>query len=209
MVSFGGIIMTKLATIALLSSVAFAGVAHAHTTSLGYTPGGAVGSVTFWTGSYEHGGAVGNEGTFTLQGITNPAFVAVVNANVAPTGTRPGGLVDGTNNFFWHQTSGGYTFPNSTDPNLFGGVVWWQGISFTGLTPGTYSFTCGTTCGSTQQWASLSTVGGADGTVQITLTGADIGGVVPEPSTWALLILGFGAVGGALRSRKRLAVRYA
>lgn len=34
-------------------------------------------------------------------------------------------------------------------------------------------------------------------------------GVIPEPSTWALLILGFGAVGGALRSRKRLAVRYA
>lgn len=30
-------------------------------------------------------------------------------------------------------------------------------------------------------------------------------GVVPEPSTWALLILGFGAVGGALRRRRETA----
>ena len=32
---------------------------------------------------------------------------------------------------------------------------------------------------------------------------------VPEPSTWALLILGFGLVGHALRGRRRLAVSYA
>lgn len=32
---------------------------------------------------------------------------------------------------------------------------------------------------------------------QLTLTGA----VVPEPSTWALVILGFGTIGGALRRR--------
>ena len=32
---------------------------------------------------------------------------------------------------------------------------------------------------------------------QLTLTGA----VVPEPATWALFILGFGAIGGALRRR--------
>lgn len=28
-------------------------------------------------------------------------------------------------------------------------------------------------------------------------------GGVPEPATWALLIMGFGAVGGAMRARKR------
>lgn len=39
----------------------------------------------------------------------------------------------------------------------------------------------------------------------LTATLAPVAGV-PEPSAWALLILGFGLVGGALRSRRRLAV---
>jgi hypothetical protein len=34
-------------------------------------------------------------------------------------------------------------------------------------------------------------------------------GAVPEPSTWAMMILGFGMVGGALRRRGKLQVRYA
>lgn len=32
---------------------------------------------------------------------------------------------------------------------------------------------------------------------------------VPEPATWGMMILGFGLVGGALRSRKKVTVRYA
>lgn len=32
---------------------------------------------------------------------------------------------------------------------------------------------------------------------------------VPEPATWAFLILGFGAIGGAMRRRANVAVRYA
>lgn len=36
------------------------------------------------------------------------------------------------------------------------------------------------------------------------------GGGVPEPSSWALMIVGFGAVGGAMRSRRtKLSVRFA
>lgn len=34
-------------------------------------------------------------------------------------------------------------------------------------------------------------------------------GAVPEPSTWAMMILGFGAVGGVLRRRRKVSVRYA
>ena len=191
----------------LLAAVALAPVsAFAHTTSLGYVPGFAAGEVTFWTGSYEHGGTVSNEGTFTLTGVTNPLFSSTINANVLPVNSKPTGLVDGTNNFFWNQVGSTYTFPNSVDPNLFGGVVHWQGIKFTGLVAGTYDFGCGTTCGSTQQWASLSTVGGADGTVRITLTSRDVGGAIPESSTWAMMIAGFGIAGMSLRSRRRNAV---
>ena len=35
--------------------------------------------------------------------------------------------------------------------------------------------------------------------------GAGQSGAVPEPATWAMMVLGFGAVGGALRSRRRTA----
>ena len=34
-------------------------------------------------------------------------------------------------------------------------------------------------------------------------------GAVPEPATWAFLIFGFGAIGGAMRARKRAAARIA
>lgn len=34
-------------------------------------------------------------------------------------------------------------------------------------------------------------------------------GIVPEPSTWAMLILGFGAVGGAMRQRRRASLALA
>lgn len=41
---------------------------------------------------------------------------------------------------------------------------------------------------------------------------ASVGGAVPEPATWAMMLLGFGFVGGAIRSAKRkqkIAVSYA
>ena len=33
-------------------------------------------------------------------------------------------------------------------------------------------------------------------------------GAVPEPGTWAMMLIGFGAIGGALRARRRVAVSY-
>ncbi|WP_205012854.1 DVUA0089 family protein [Sphingomonas panacisoli] len=35
------------------------------------------------------------------------------------------------------------------------------------------------------------------------------GGAVPEPATWAMMLMGFGAIGGALRRRPAVRVRYA
>jgi len=45
---------------------------------------------------------------------------------------------------------------------------------------------------------------GIDFTVQVPSISA-----VPEPATWALMILGFGLVGAAMRRRRTLTVRYA
>ena len=36
-----------------------------------------------------------------------------------------------------------------------------------------------------------------------------VGGVVPEPASWALMIIGFGGVGGMLRTRRRQTVGFA
>gem|GEM_PF-5495364 len=44
------------------------------------------------------------------------------------------------------------------------------------------------------------------GSYLLTISGpgtATIGGAVPEPATWAMMILGIGAVGFAMRSAKR------
>lgn len=49
------------------------------------------------------------------------------------------------------------------------------------------------------------------GSTALGITGGSANGVpvglVPEPATWAMMILGFGLIGGALRSRKAQAVR--
>ena len=211
---------------AIVSLGCFSGAAQAHTTSLGFVPGANPGEVTFWTGSYFHGGIATNEGTLTVTGVdvtfgpTTQAFDMIVGGNSSPVGAaKPAGLVDGTNNFFWASSpdpSFTYEFPVNTDPNLFGGIRTWQGVTFAGLNPGTYDFTCGATCGTTQQWDSLSTAGsvknlsgqglGAD-TLRFTLTGSDIGGggtngtvTVAEPAT--LLLLAAGMLGLGLRERR-------
>lgn len=41
---------------------------------------------------------------------------------------------------------------------------------------------------------------------EIVFAPASLGGAVPEPQSWALMILGFGFAGGALRRRSRSAV---
>lgn len=57
---------------------------------------------------------------------------------------------------------------------------------------------------------------GKDGAFYVTTLGTQAGigrvlriAAVPEPGTWLMLIAGFGFVGGAMRQRRRLAVRFA
>ena len=51
-----------------------------------------------------------------------------------------------------------------------------------------------------------------DGQNPITISGVvrgDVGGGVPEPAAWALMLLGFGGLGAVLRGRRAAAVRFA
>jgi len=189
----------KLANLLAGVSLAVCAVpAAAHTTSLGYVAGSVAGSVIIWAGHYNHGGVPSVEGIGTLTGVslvyssTKPFSIGVVSS-------KPLGLVDGTNNFFWSNSP--YIFPQNVDPHLFGGVVHWQGVAFTGLSAGTYDYTCGATCGSSNEWASLSTAGGNGGTVRFTLGARDINPGVPEPATWGMMLVGFGLIGATMRRR--------
>ena len=188
--------------IGVIASVGIATTVSAHTTSLGYVPGSTAGSVVIWAGHYSHGGFPPLEGTGTLTGVSL-VYSQASPFSIGPVSVKPTGLIDGTNNFFWSASP--YIFPQNVDPVLFGGVVHWQGVQFTGLAAGTYDYTCGVTCGSSNEWASLASVGGTDATVRFTLTGGDISPGVPEPAAWAMLIAGFGLTGAAMR-RRRVAV---
>lgn len=169
----------------------------AHTTSIGYVPGSTFGDVTFWTGSYNHGGTPVNEGSLTLTGV-DVLYNQTLSFDITPTSSKPSGLVDGTNNFYW-LSDGTLDQSLTSDPGTFGGVIWWQGVTFSSLVAGTYDFTCGATCGTTQQWNSL-----GSGTGRLTLTDQDVGGPisVPEPGTLGLLALG---IAGITVARRRLA----
>ncbi len=142
--------------------LAVAGYSYGHAISIGYANAGP-GSVTIWLGTYSTGhAALANEGSLSLAGVlgnpfplTQVAFNQVAGVGV---GLKPAGLVDGTTNFY---------IPNISDPNAAlvnteagfnascpacGPVDRWQGVTFAGLTAGSYQFTWIPAANPTAQW---------------------------------------------------------
>ncbi|MFT5139779.1 MAG: hypothetical protein ACI9H8_000407 [Lysobacterales bacterium] len=164
-------ILKKLSINAIcLVTVLCASIAYAHTTSIGFTPGANQGEVIFYTGSYHPNVGV-NEGTLTLTGINGTVYGPTELAfNIPSVNVKPAGLVDGTNNCY-------VTIANLVDCTLLadpirsGPVIIWQGVTFAGLQAGDYSFSCGTTCGTSDIFNSLGTGSGV-----LTLTSQTVGG---------------------------------
>ncbi len=106
-------------TVLLLAATATVG--NAHSVSVGYVVSGP-GSITVYYGAYH--GLTAAEGLVSLVG---PVTIVKAAGNVV--GTKPAGLVDGTNNFFAGACNGG----SLSTPTA------WESATFTGVPDGIYS----------------------------------------------------------------------
>jgi len=157
---------------------------------------------------FTYSGTNPTNGAFTATGtLTTSNTATTVNGRQAflitgITGTRNGSAITGL-------------IPAGTD---FGGVAIDNYLYATGpyLTDAGFGFSVAGTGnlynpyyfgGAYQEY--VRTAAGADfqNTSGITFTLTAVTGGVPEPATWAMMLIGFGAVGGVLRRRPSVATR--
>lgn len=165
---------------------------------------------------------------FIVNGTTGPTNVGVVitgNENIKPSnlGTPQAWITstDGSGlSYLDFALQAGYHFTsiefNLNTPQTTGQPAPWQVDVFsykngllekttlTGLTNSSY-ISVWTTGGETLSHVSFNTYGtpNLDGVGQLRISGLT---AVPEPSSWALMIMGFGAAGALLRRRREAAV---
>jgi len=173
----------------------------AHTNSIGYV-GDGQGGITFWYGSW-HGGTNFNEAEIKLEGANGTSYTTTINQFNLLESSTPAGLIPGTNYF----TSDGTQLVPYGDPNGGGDSYTWQGLNFTGLSAGDYTFTyiplgdvesyC-TTCSPTADWMPMDNIiRSATVTLSATLLSGDANqngildiyefGTVQQPSTPTLV----------------------
>jgi len=124
--------------------------------------------VTFWYGTY-HSGVTSKEGSFHLLG-QDVTYDSTVNFTDLVT-VKPTGLVDGTTNFYSNGTA-------LTGTNTGQAILAWQGVTFSNLLAGTYTFSYVPIANPTQTWEPWDSIILSS---QVTLTAADLG-PAPEPA---------------------------
>ncbi len=166
--------------------------------------------------TFDNDGTLGGTGTFTSTNLTN-------DGSIAPGAPGATGTLALTGNFF--QSASGFLnsqLASSSSSDLFN-------ISGTAGIGGTLALSCilGCAINTGDSFVLLDSIGALSGTFSNITTsgfrtgfafdvvydyGADlvrlnvldagiVNGAVPEPSTWAMLILGFGMIGRAMRKR--------
>ena len=112
----------------------------AHTNSIGYV-GDGQGGVTFWYGSW-HGGTNFNEAEIKLEGANGTSYTTTINQFNLLQNSTPAGLIPGTNYF---TSDGTQLVPYDPTGATNGGTqqesYTWQGLTFSGLSAGDYTFT--------------------------------------------------------------------
>lgn len=136
---------------------------------------------------------------FTFSDVNNSSFQLDSNPISTPSSifsfTAPvtNGMQNGSSfNFgtvrFFSSISGGGVFSEFGAPAGFGPQLFSGTTAMPAFSPGTFAFT------------SLS---GVPNGSTLTISAVAAAGAVPEPATWAMLITGFGVVGGSMRARRR------
>ena len=127
---------------------------------------------------------------FTGAGTTLPVIYT-------GTATFDSNLIKIVQNDSWNYTGAAFNGVRITDLSNLSAFNGWGVLPSTTMTG--FSFSTGG--GSLYvNWQGVQTFTGAT---------VALGGAVPEPASWALMLGGVGLVGGALRSRRRQAVSFA
>ena len=129
------------------------------------------------------------------NGLVADRFATATDDSGQPVGTQIGAN-------FGSVTIDGYSAPYGSLVGLIGGVYQTLGANYSGTAWNTGALDL-------FYWDGYS----ADnsGNIKFDIAGASInpnGGAVPEPTTWAMMLIGFGAVGFGLRRRKSAAQRF-